>query len=55
MPFGFLLQSGDNEDCGPVSVPEQRGERSSEAIVPSSFSISPKVKTNTWDTLEIIQ
>lgn len=41
IPLGLLLFSGDNGDCAPDSVPEDKGERSSEVIVPSMLSESP--------------
>lgn len=44
IPFGLFLFSGDNGDCGPESVPEERGERSSETTVPSMFSVSPGLR-----------
>lgn len=44
IPFGLFLFSGDNGDCGPESVPRERGERSSETTVPSMFSVSPGLR-----------
>lgn len=43
IPFGLFLFSGDNGDCVPDSVPDDKGERSSEVIVPSIFSESPVI------------
>lgn len=45
IPFGLFLFSRDSGDCGPESVPEERGERSSETTVPSVFSVSPGLTT----------
>lgn len=47
IPFGLFLFSGDNGDCGPESVPEERGESSSMTTVPAPFSVSPGLRTVT--------